>query len=285
MSTDLIIRFADTFNLEFAIEPSPIANLWMEKMSKRHSWLMDDDRRFYNFDSPEQNRAKAKDYLKTCIETINSYQPIIQKEFTSIDDQDFLNYLHNIFEQYHGLLDQQNTDWWKSAPDAVKKALAELNIAVHRAETAHRSSGPRFVCTWFGMPKDSTLDPELIKKYGRFTNEFGGVYLNYVEIGKTLEDLSLDDDQYISDDAFQPFRHYSADFNVRFYDEIVDIARAYRYFEKHRDFFEVRGILDWEDYRVVPCRYKVARLKSDLNRDEILAMVAQHQHVTDIYIE
>lgn len=283
MST-LTIRFADTLDLDFIVEPTPIASLWLDKMSTRHQWTLDDDRRFYNFDSLEVSRHKAEQDITSCINIINQHEPIIQREFTSIDDQDFLNYLHNIFERYHGLLDQQNTSWWQLAPPAVQKALAQLNIAVHRAESAKRCGKPRFVCTWFGMPKDSCLTPDLICAHGKLAYEFGGVYLNYVEIGKTVEELSIDDDQYIGDDAFQPFSHYSADFNVRFYDQMADVARVYRYFEQHRSFFESRGIYTWDDYRCKPYRFKVAQLRSDCSRNEILARLSKNQHITDIYI-
>jgi len=283
MST-LTIRFADRFNLDFEVEPNPIASLWLDKMGQRHQWSLDDSERFYNFDSLTVSRHKAEQDLKHCIDIINQHDAIIQRDFTSIDDQDLLNYLHNIFERYHGLLDQQNTAWWQSAPVEVRQALAHLNIAVHRAETAQRLGGPRFVCTWFGMPKDSALTPDLMKAHGKLYYEFGGVYLNYVEIGKTLEDLSIDDDQYIGNDAFQPFHHYSADFNVRFYDQMADVACLFRYFEQHRAFFQARGIHAWDDYRCKPYRFKVAQLSSDLGRDDIIARLESAQQITDIYI-
>jgi hypothetical protein len=133
------------------------------------------------------------------------------------------------------------------------------------------------------MPKDKELEPHLMSKYGRTAYEFGGVYLNYVEIGKTLEDLTQDDDQYISDGAFQPFLRYSADFNVRFYDEMADIAAMYRYYEKHKDFFLSKNISRFDDYRVMPYRYRVARIKDSLDRMSLIAAISSRQHITDIY--
>jgi hypothetical protein len=38
--------------------------------------------------------------------------------------------------------------------------------------------------------------------YGDKQIKFGTVYLNYCEIGKTVEDLANDNDKYIGDDAF-----------------------------------------------------------------------------------
>ena len=71
----------------------------------------------------------------------------------------------------------------------------------------------------------------------------GTVFLNYVEIGKTLEDLATDNDRYIANGAFQPFRHYSADFVVRFSARTNRQAEArhnkiYTYYQQHRDRFD-----------------------------------------------
>jgi len=284
MSDYLRISFNHSFELAFEIESTPLARLWSEKMHCRHQWPLDNPTRFYGFNDRATEVAIAEQDLKSCIDTINAYQPIIQKKFTNINDQDLLNYLHNIFERYHGLLDQQNTDWWQSAPITVRQALANLNIAVHRAETVSRGNHPRFVCTWFGMPKQEQFTKEVIEQYGRLDYEFGGVYVNYVEIGKTLEDLSTDDDQWIGDDAFKPFLHYSADFNVRFYDEMADLDLASRYYNQHRDFFEPRGIFSADDYRVRPYRFKVASLRSPLPKEHILTEISKNQLITDIYL-
>lgn len=279
----LVIVFNHAFELRFKILPTPVSELWVAKMDQRHQWPLDNPKRFYGFNDPATERNTAEIDLKHCIDTINDYDRIIDREFTGIYDQDLLNYLHNIFERYHGLLDQQNTEWWKSAPEPVKKALANLNIAVHRAESVSRNNDPRFVCTWFGMPKGEQFSKDVIESHGRLDHEFGGVYVNYVEIGKTLEDLSIDDDRWIGDDAFKPFLHYSADFNVKFYDDTADLDRISRYYQQHQDFFRERGIDSVGDYRAMPYRFKVADLDSDLSRDEIISSLRDNQLITDIY--
>ena len=280
----MTVTFGGDYQLDFDIEPHPIAQAWQAKMRERHRWPMDDAKRFYGFDPIEVAHSRAERDLQRCIQIINRYQPIIERAWTSIDDQDLLNYLHSVFERYHGLLDAQDHAWWQQAPEPVRQALAHLNIAVHRAESTVRHDLPRVVCTWFGMPKDSDLDPDHMKRYGCLAYEFGGVYLNYVEIGKTLEDLSQDDDQWISGDAFQPFRRYSADFVMRFYDAMADIARIYRYFEAQRGFFEKQGITSFDDYRTMPWRYKVAQLRTTQSRETILEALRARQHITDIYL-
>lgn len=280
----LVLDFDTGFSLRFDLENHAIADLWFAKFQERHAWPLDDAARFYGLQPVEQEQQRAEQELRDCIEIINSHQPIIDQDVSDVRNQDTLNYLHNIFERYHGLLDQQQDPWWQRAPTPVRQALAQLNISVHRMEST-RQNLPRIVCTWFGMPKDSVLDPDLMQAHGRLAYEWGGVYLNYVEIGKTLEDLAMDDDRWIGDDAFQPFRHYSADFNIRFYDRMASVAQVYRYWHEHQDFFAARGIHTWDHAAAFPYRFKIAQLRSSLSRCDVLAELSRARMITDIYTQ
>lgn len=271
--------------LKFQIRNSPVAKLWIERMNNRHAWPLDHPDRFYGFGTPMAERDRAVADIQRCIVTINSYEPVIHRRFEYT--QDCLNYLHNIFERYHGLLDQQNSPYWQQAPNNVKKALAELNLAVHRCESVAAGAQPRFVCTWFGMPKVHKLDPELQGVYGDWRIKFGTVYLNYCEIGKTAEDLAHDNDKYISDDAFKPFNHYSADFNVSFHDK--NLSEVYgsvqRYIDSQRDFFLARDITSVYNIKAQPLRFPVAELVYAGNREELLFQIARRQWIHEITIE
>jgi len=150
----------DPLTLNFRVRKTPIAELWAHRMRERLSWSLDHPDRFYGFGTAQQEQDRAVGMIQQCIATINNHQKIIDREFEYT--QDCLNYLHNIFEQYHGLLDQQTSDYWHSAPDTVRQALANLNLAVHRCEAAQRAPRPEFICTWFGMPKTQCLDLLLI---------------------------------------------------------------------------------------------------------------------------
>lgn len=288
MANHLIISFGN-HRLNFTVESTPIASLWLDRMEKRHQWPLDDPHRFYHFNSTEQEVILAEKSLRDCIDTINAYQPIVERCFTSVYDQDLLNYLHNIFERYHGMLDQQDHKFWIHAPDQVRKALADLNLAVHRCE--YLSNGrPRIICTWFGMPKTERLDPELQRRYGRLDCEFGAVYLNYVEIGKTAQDLARDNDIYLADEMFQPFTHYSADFLVTFYNQPAGDMRSVlqsidRYWQNNRDFFQKFGINASNDTRMMPFRFKVAQLQYTSGHEHaIIDMIRQNQIVTSVEI-
>jgi len=289
MHQHLCIEFAGNFLLKFRLLQSPIADLWVERMQSRGEYPLDHSDRFYNFGSKEQEIARAESMTQQCIDTINAHSKIINREFTSVHDQDVLNYLHNIFEIYHGMLDQQNHEFWLSAPDTVRRALADLNLCVHRCESVSRGINTKFVCTWYGMPKTKHLPVEQLVDHATLHIKFGTVYLNYVEIGKTLLDLATDNDQYIADEMFRPFDFYSADFNARFYNSTdADLQHKldliHTYFNHNRDFFYKHGFDSADHPRLQPFNFPVAELETNLTDREILQALAQRQQITQVYL-
>lgn len=281
----IVLGQSDPLSLQFQIRNTPMAQLWVERMHARGDYPLDHPKRFYGFDTPAQEQARAVDMIQQCITTINSHLPIITRPFEHT--QDCLNYLHNIFEKYHGLLDQQNTPYWNTAPVSVQQALAELNLAVHRCETALTQGNPRLVCTWFGMPKTERLSTELQQDHGTSEITFGTVYLNYCEIGKTAEDLAHDNDKYITDEAFKPFDHYSADFNVQFGNRSLlnKYADVDNYIRQHRDFFLAHSIKDVYNIKAQPLRFPVADLEYSGNKNNLLEKIAQRQQVQQVTIQ
>jgi hypothetical protein len=278
-------------SLQFRVLKNPIAELWLERMSQRHQWPMDDPQRFYGFNTQQEDEQISLAKIQECIQGINSWQPLIARSLSTVHDQDTLNYLHNIFEQWHGLLDQHPIHpVFGDIPNAVRQHLANLNVSVHRCESAARGNRSRFVCTWFGMPKTKTLPVDLMQTHGTLNPKFGSVCLNYAEIGKTLEDLARDRDNYISDDAFLPFNHYSADFNVRMHEETVDyvsdkLVRMQEYYNQHREFFFDQGFTTFQDPRLLPLRFPVAELVETQPRDQLTEAIRQHQHITQVTLQ
>ena len=285
---NLSIELQD-LTLKFEILDNPLAKLWLERMALRDQYPLDHPDRFYGFNTQEEEANRALAMIHASINTINNYSPIIERTISSIEDQDTLNYLHNIFERYHGLLDHQDQEFFVNAPQEVQHALADLNINVHRCESVARGNRPRFVCTWYGLPKTETLSDDLLQ-YGTLNPKFGSVCLNYCEIGKTLEDLTQDRDNYISDEAFKPFSYYSADFNVRLHEETVAYSaekchRMQKYFNEHIDFFHNKGYNSYRDLRLLPLRFPVAQLIETMPREQLLQEIQQRQLVTKVTIE
>jgi len=283
----LNIKLSDQFELQFKLLDTPLATAWVDRMQARTPYTLDDPNRFYGFDTPEEESQRAQKFILECVEIINSHEHIIDRLDEDVWDQDYLNYLHNIFEKYHGLLDQQTHEYWQTAPAKVRKALANLNVAVHRCENITHGSPPRFVCTWFGLPKTHRLNKADMKQHGTLDPGFGSVCINYVEIGKTLEDLTDDDDKYVADEAFQPFSHVSADFVVRFFDEgriktSQRLAQMKNYYLQNRNFFYKRGYHLFDDADLLPLRFPVAQLVETMPREELLKQIKNNQHIQQV---
>jgi len=265
----LLITYSEADNsnpiqVEFDLLPHNIVQRWAERLvAAQKQYPIDDPGRFYGFGSFEDQVDYCITNINRCADQIEQELQIpISRRLDNITDQDTLNYLHHIFEVHHGLLDQKSTN----------RLLSDLNILVHRCESVQRGAQPRHVVTYFGLPKTHQLEPD---DYQYFTNryEFGTVYLNYAEIGKTIEDLAADNDHYISKEAFKPFRHYTADFNVKFFSTSAESAdtnnqRIKQYYYDHRDFFEQQGLNETHPY-LQPGSIPVAKLKSSVKLEDI----------------
>jgi hypothetical protein len=162
--------------------------------------------------------------------------------------------------------------------------LADLNIAVHRVENVLYGNPARLVTTYFSLPKTDTLE---IKDFEYMTckYKFGDLYLNYVEIGKTLEDLVRDNDEYIDDDAFKPWNYYSADFTVRFSDIANEDAEwlskeCTNYYTKNYYFFKKLGYPEYNN-QLKPGKIKLGELVYD-DRELIIKKIKQHQYVKSV---
>jgi len=285
MPQHLLIHLSQGLTLQFQIRTTPLAELWVERMQARDSYPLDHPDRFYGFGSQLEERIRAEIMIQQCIKTINQHAPIIEREFDW--SQDSLKYLHNIFERYHGLLDQQTSEYWQQSPVAVRQALSELNLAVHRCETVLEGVKPRFVCTWFGMPKTKKLDPAQLAQWGATQIQFGTVYLNYCEIGKTVEDLAHDNDKYIGEDAFRPFGHYSADFHVAFFNHDLSFKEPgmQQYIDQHQDFFLAHGITSVYNAIAQPLRFPVADLQYTGQPQQLIQEIARQQRVLKVTIQ
>lgn len=279
----------DSVDLKFKLLDHDIVQRWVgEVLLAQHlGYPIDNPSRFYGFGSTEKETSKALDLINHSIDVINNYKNIIERKLDNIADQDTLNYLHHIFEVYHGLLDtQHNNEFFRNAPVEVQRALADLNIHVHRCESTVKNNNPRAVVTYYGLPKTKYLAPEDFKFFTPYY-QFGTVYLNYVEIGKTLEYLSRDNDQYIADDAFRPFKQFSADFNVKFYDEDPERAKQtvtnmYAYYDFNQDWFKRRGY-DRNDPRLNPGQLPLAILDTELDRQTVIKLIKDRQHISKIW--
>jgi len=278
----------DTFTLQYKLRNHQVVGKWCQQLCEAQAkYKIDAPERFYGFGTRREQISQAIKQINNCIGTINKFETIIDRKLKNINDQDTLNYLHHIFEVYHGLLDQQTHEFWLRAPKQVQRALANLNVLVHRCESVGRQALPRHVVTYYGLPKNKMLDDD---DYTVFedTVTFGTVYLNYVEIGKTLDDLAFDNDQYIGDDAFRPFRHYSADFNIKFWssdNRQVESNRATikAYYDANEKFFKDKKLF-WGHPYLSSGSVPLADLVYSGSKKELLKELESHQWVREVIL-
>jgi hypothetical protein len=265
---------SDELVLNFKLRQTNIAYKWVERVltAQNLGYPIDDPQRFYGFGSLEQQTKYALDEINQLIDRLENFWRIpIGRRLTDINDQDTLNYLHHVFETEHGLLNA------KKINPQFQKHIGHLNVLVHRCESVQRGGYPRQVITYYGLPKDKTLESDDYKSFDTGI-QFGTVVVNYVEIGKTLQDLMMDNDSYISAEAFRPFKNYSADFAVLFYE--MNGPQWYgavkEYFAKNKNHFESLGY-SWDDLSTSIGTLQVADIEQPAN--DVLKDIETHQFV------
>jgi len=287
----LLIEYNNNFTLKYRLRDNAFVSRWVKQVQlAQEQYAIDDPTRFYGFGPIKQQQETAVTLINQCVDDINEYNSIIDRKLTTVNDQDTLNYLHNIFERYHGMLQTQTHDFWNEAPEKVQQALANLNVLVHHCEGISRGSTPRHVVTYYGLPKTETLNKQDYELFER-SSQIGTVYLNYVEIGKTLEDLVLNRDNYIGDDAFRPWKYFSADFNVKFWQDdpllLKELdAKIKQYYFDNQKFFESLGY-HWGDPSLDKSGIYGGLPLADLenNPDNLLTLLENNQKVTSVTFE
>lgn len=276
------------YNLIFDLLDIDIAHRWLNHVqlfvNAGQPW--DDPARFYNFENTKFDQTAVANKLRSLVDTINAYAPIV-KRIPNVDlTQDDLNYLHHIFEVYHGLYGTQTeNDFFVNAPVEVQDALGDLNIWIHRFESL--GGIPRFVATWKYKPFREEIRPD---EFDLFTlrEQWGDLSLNYCEIGKTLYDFWHDNDQHIAPEAFRPLKHFCFDFNVKFNNRPIEHfinveKKVWEYFDANQEFFHAQGYKK-HDPKLSLGSIVIGKINTPGTQAEILEQISQHQTLKQISV-
>jgi len=284
---DLTNDSCSVYTLEFQLLDIEIADKWSQELEAvlRSGIAIDDPERFYCFPGTKFTKQYVISYINLLVDTINEYSPgLVVFQATDDIDQDTLNYLHSVFEKYHGLYDKQNeNEFYSRAPIKVQDALADLNIWVHRYESLNYF--PRFVVTWREKPERKKFDDSDYRHFSLY-EEWGDLRINYCEIGKSLYDLYRDNDRYISPEAFLPQDYYSCDFTVRFSDRTKEYydseeENVWNYYELNQGFFQSRGYKKY-DPKLSLGNITVAKIIQQDSRESMIEKIAKHQSILGI---
>lgn len=72
MPSKMFVDLSDTFALEFQLEDNAITHRWADKvqLAQKLGYPIDDPERFYGFDSPEEEAAKALALINNAVDEI-----------------------------------------------------------------------------------------------------------------------------------------------------------------------------------------------------------------------
>ena len=280
----------DDLTLTYNINETSIAQRWATLLDEAiQQYTIDDPKRLYGFDTLDIERQKAVDGINHCVDVINEYSPgFVERRMTPELIQDDLNYLHHIFEVYHGMLNKPH-EFFLEAPKEVRQALGQLNLEVHRceamAEGTVRKMLPTHLVTYYDQPRGPGIRTLEDRDYEHFTDyfEYGTVYLLYVEIGKTLQDMAIDDDDHISDEAYKPFRHYASDFVIRYWESSVGSINKFRkiykaHYDANETFYEYKYSHPYNRPGNIP----LAKLQTHLSPLQVVTEIQKRQFVSSV---
>lgn len=274
-------NYTDVYDLEFDLIPSSFLPKWIDRYleAKQRQDTISEPWAFYNLNN-EWSPAKIIDFLNYHIDCCNQLSPgMFARKLTNINDQDTLNQIHSVFELHHGKLDEwKSNDLLKDNPK-LRDHLSHINQTVHRCES--NDSKGRIRIVYFDLPKTETFS---LNDYNLFTDaiEFGGLYTIYADVGKNLESLARDNDDYHHD--FVPNLHYSVDCAVKFYnDNGIEKKKMYQEFLKNNwQYFANKGYTQ-NDPRLTTGNIKLAQLRYT-SEQKILNDLKNYNRIQDLIL-
>lgn len=139
-----------------------------------------------------------------------------------------MNQLHNHFEILQGTVENLGQHYlW--ANDDTKYAIRQLNLLCHEIESLCLSQRkakfdpfwirPSQITTWISAPRyDLKQQHRELFNLNEYDREFGGVYMHWCQIGKTLFEVWRDENAPAIDkttcDAITELQYYSGEFDI-----------------------------------------------------------------------
>lgn len=218
-----ISNLEDKLKLEWLLLDHPLALMWIKLLSNELKNGNTISPRFSGFNSKHFDMNGLGNLLNLCIDVINSsnlYQ--IKERFNGEFNQSFSNIIHHHFEILVGSYEVKS-NFWKNSSDKVREAILGLNYVIHDMEALDRAydnntktynkNVTSCIVHSFPAPKRLKIPTELLKLYEPKT-QFGDLYLDYAQIGKTWLEVYLDQDPEIFIEAIRPPETLSAQFDI-----------------------------------------------------------------------
>lgn len=139
-----------------------------------------------------------------------------------------MNSLHNHFEILQGTVENLSS-YYKFADNNTKWAIRQLNNLCHEIESLCLSQRkykfepdwvrPSQITTWLGAPRhELTVHDRELFNVNEYDRVFGGVYMHWCQIGKTLYEVWRDegapDINKTTCDAITELQYFSGEFDI-----------------------------------------------------------------------
>ncbi len=225
-------RFADNkleseYSLTFNVQQHPIAELWYDKLKGLLSdptWKL--ETRWAAFKLPSRHPKILVEKLKKCVDTINNSDwfdyHIIE---TDMITEDYPMEVHNIIHHHFEILIGQvwkPSEYWNQIIERkdwdLVNAVRGLNDLSHEIEEWNMG-GDATICTTFmnGVAPIQKVElPNEADEYFTLDGAFGRGYLHYAQLGKTWQEVCIDDDDHIDPTNISEHRLLSGEFDLQF---------------------------------------------------------------------
>jgi hypothetical protein len=283
------VEFDQNLILEFQVLDHDLALRWYQLLCDvlRSDPSLREDDRLHDFPNSSWTEQLVVDRINACIDTINVQGSLISDRAVVGGGRQQLNVLHKHFENLRGGILNPST-YWQNASQVGRSAVNDLNLQIHRledlldaAETA--SAWPHMVLTFCNFQR-RPLEPQ---DYALFTTDtqFGEVYINYCEVGKALWNVYYDRDDVIGDHNIRPLRYYSPEMVIKFYDSTQrsELPKFWAWWDENAAHLSDLGFhKDDQDLSIgaIP----VARLKTSMDRTELINAISRFDRVNRVYI-
>ena len=239
----------DTLAYTIRVDDTPMSRLWylaLQELLKNNNYL---EKNFCFLGFPDS--ARSLDYicqeLNWACAQINKffgaeyqideiYTPELIRDLDTLKpNQTVMNHLHNRFEHLQGTV-WELSDYYRRADYDTKFAIRQLNNLCHEAESLMLSQRKKIQAPDWVRPSQITtfLNAERLKfpdeykttfEESRYNRVFGGVYLHWTQIGKTLYEVYRDEQGVDIDqatcDAITHLRYYSGEFDIEWAQDVV----------------------------------------------------------------
>ena len=243
--------------------------------------------RLHDFPGTAWSESAVVDRINTSIDIINSHLPAIAERAVLGGGRHQLNQLHLRFEQLRGGILTPSIHW-QQANEVLRSAINDLNLHIHRLEDLLDSDSntvpwPHAIITFRNFQR-RLLEPQ---DYALFTTDtqFGEVYLNYCEVGKSLWNVYFDGDSVIGDDNIRPLRYYSPEMVLKFYDSTQDseLPKFWQWWDDNAAHLSELGFHK-DDANLSIGAIPVAQLKTNMDRNKLINAISEFDRVNRVYI-